>query len=121
MKIAFKKLDHVQISVPNGEVGRARDFYCGILGLKEVARPKDLIDVPGFWLEIADVCLHIATEDIKSASRRHPAFIVENIDEVKHYLISEGVKVKEDLKIEGIKRFSLYDFWDNRIELIEKE
>ena len=68
-----------------------------------------------------DIHLHIGTEKLEGKSKRHPAFEVENIKDIKAYLIYKGVFVKEDQKIPGINRFSFYDFWDNRIELIEKE
>jgi hypothetical protein len=43
------------------------------------------------------------------------------LNEVKEYLIKKGVQVKENTKIQGVNRFSIFDFWDNRIELLEKE
>tara|TARA_B110000091_G_C13353926_1_gene285492 strand:+ start:296 stop:427 length:132 start_codon:yes stop_codon:yes gene_type:complete len=43
------------------------------------------------------------------------------LKEVKDYLIKRGVQIKEDDKIPGIKRFSIFDFWHNRIELLERE
>jgi len=39
MKINFKRLDHVQLCVPEGEVENARTFYCEVLGLQEIERP----------------------------------------------------------------------------------
>jgi catechol 2,3-dioxygenase-like lactoylglutathione lyase family enzyme len=121
MKIDFQKINHVQICIPIGEEEKGREFYCGILGLKEIERPKSIRNIAGFWLEIADIHLHIGTEKIQGKSNRHPAFEVKNIEKVKEYLIHKGVKVKEEQKIPGIYRFSFYDYWDNRIELIQKE
>ncbi len=120
MKINFKKINHVQICIPLGEVEKGREFYCKILGLKEISRPSSLNHIEGFWLEIADIQLHIGTEKIEGKSKRHPAFEVEQIDLVKEFLVSKGVKIQEDDKIPGISRFSFFDFWNNRIELIEK-
>lgn len=121
MKINFTKINHVQICVPLGEEDRAREFYCNILGLKEIERPTALQMMGGFWLEIADLQLHIGTEQLEGRSKRHPAFEIENLEEVKTYLIKKGVRVKEDVKTPGMSRFSIYDFWDNRIELMEKK
>lgn len=120
MKINFQKINHVQICIPIGEEEKGREFYCGILGLKEIERPKSLSHMGGFWLEMANIHLHIGTENMEGKSKRHPAFEVKNIEEVKNYLIDKGVKVKEDVAIPGISRFSFYDYWDNRVELIEK-
>jgi hypothetical protein len=53
-------------------------------------------------------------------SKRHPAFEVDDVEGVRLYLESNGVKTRDEPLIEGLKRFSFYDPWNNRIELIEK-
>lgn len=121
MKISFKKINHIQICIPKGEENRGREFYCNILGLTEIEKPISLKKNGGFWLDIAGIQLHIGTETLEGKSKRHPAFEVESLNEVKEYLIEKGVRIKEDNKIPGINRFSIFDFWDNRIELMEKE
>ena len=121
MKIDFQKINHVQLCIPIGEEPKGREFYCGILGLKEIERPKSIRNIGGFWLEIADIHLHIGTEKLEGKSKRHPAFEVKNINKVKKYLIDKGVVVQEEKEIPGIDRFSFYDYWGNRIDLIEKE
>ena len=118
MKIKFKKINHVQLCVPIGEEEKAKEFYCDILGLEEIERPESLNNIAGFWLQIADISLHIGTENISGTSKRHPAFEVAYLNDVKRYLINCGVKITEDQKIPGINRFSFYDYWGNRIELI---
>ncbi|MBD0724742.1 glyoxalase [Flavobacterium sp. L1I52] len=120
MKIKFKKLDHVQVCIPIGEEERARNFYCNILGLQELERPKSIQNIAGFWLKIADISLHIGTENTEGISKRHPAFVVEDSILIKKYLIDKGVRIQEEQEIPGINRFSFYDPWNNRIELIEK-
>lgn len=119
MKINFKKINHIQICIPVNEEEKARELYCGILGLKEQKRPESIQNIGGFWLEIADISLHIGTEKMEGTSKRHPAFEVESLHQIKKYLIKNNVKISEDIKIPSINRFSLYDPWDNRIELIE--
>ena len=90
------------------------------MGLKEIPKPEALLKNGGFWVEIADIQLHIGTEDMEGKSKRHPAFEVENLSEVKAYLEEQGVQIKEDHKIPDIERFSFFDFWGNRIEFMEK-
>ena len=121
MKINFKRIDHIQISIPEGDVERARKFYVEILGLKEIERPASLKTEEGLWLIAGNTQIHISTENTINKSKRHPAFEIDDLDNVKNYLIEKGVKIMEQVKIEGIKRFSIYDYWDNRIELLEKE
>ncbi len=120
MKINFKRIDHVQLSILPGTVDQARVFYCDILGLKEIERPAELNHIEGFWAEMGNTRLHIAVEEQVCDTRRHPAFEVEDIEDVKSYLSQKGVKIKEDQKLPGLSRFSLMDPWGNRIELIER-
>ncbi|MEM6804541.1 MAG: VOC family protein [Bacteroidota bacterium] len=120
MKINFKKLDHIQICIPSGEEAKGRKFYCDILGLEEIEKPESLKKNGGFWLKIAGIQLHIGTEKAVGKSKRHPAFEVGKIEKIKEYLREQGIRIKEDDKIAGINRFSFFDFWDNRIELLQK-
>lgn len=121
MKIQFKRIDHVQICIPKGTEARGRAFYCGILGLDEIEKPEALKKNGGFWLKAGDIQIHIGTEDMAGKSKRHPAFEIENLEAVRAYLESNGVRVKENTPIPGVKRISIFDFWDNRIELLERE
>lgn len=122
MKIMFNRLNHVQICIPKGKEEIARDFYIGILGLEEIEKPESLKANGGFWLKIADIELHIGTEnmDEKSVGKRHPAFEVENLEEVRIYLENNQVNMKEDKPIPNVKRFSILDPFNNRIELLER-
>ncbi|WP_294215164.1 VOC family protein [uncultured Chryseobacterium sp.] len=119
--IKFKRLDHVQICIPKGQEDEARHFYSDIIGLTEIPKPEQLIPNGGLWYRIADIQLHIGTEDQISTSKRHPAFEVEDLDTVKEYLTGQKVKIKEEIQIPGQRRFSFIDPFDNRIELLEKE
>lgn len=119
MNIHFKKLDHIQICVPKGAEAKAREFYCNLLGLAEIEKPADLKANGGFWLKIADIQLHIGTENLENQSKRHPAFVVDRLDEVKSYLQKNNIRIKTDNPIPGYRRFSFYDPFNNRIELLE--
>ncbi|KAF0250148.1 MAG: glyoxalase/bleomycin resistance protein/dioxygenase [bacterium] len=119
MKIKFNRLNHVQISIPQGQEEKARLFYSKIIGLEEIEKPDELKSNGGLWFKIAGIELHIGVENNQSKSKRHPAFEVENIDQVKDYLVSRAVSIKEEIPVSGLKRFSFFDPFDNRIELIE--
>jgi len=121
MKITFKRLNHVQICIPKGAEADARKFYCDLLDLEEIEKPKDLKKNGGFWLKIADIELHIGTEDGENTSKRHPAFEIENLEEAKAYLRAAGIRIKEDNPLPRFYRFSFYDPFNNRIELLEKK
>ena len=47
MKIQFKRLDHVQICIPEGEEIEARRFYCDVLQLEEIEKPEYLKKMGG--------------------------------------------------------------------------
>lgn len=119
-KINFKKLDHIQICIPKGKENAARMFYTEILHLKEIPKPEALLSNGGLWYEIADIQLHIGTEDEINNSKRHPAFETENLSEVRKYLEDKMIKTQEEKEIPGVKRFSFYDPFGNRIEMLEK-
>jgi catechol 2,3-dioxygenase-like lactoylglutathione lyase family enzyme len=120
MKIRIKRLDHVQICIPFGEEEKAREFYTCVLGLEEIEKPDALKSNGGLWLKVADIQLHIGVEEIQGKSKRHPAFEVEDLESIREYLTESGVKTKDETPVPGLKRFSFFDPFGNRIELMEK-
>lgn len=120
MKIKFNRLNHIQMCIPHGQEDRGRDFYCGILGLLEIDKPDNMKANGGFWLEVADLQIHISTENMNSVSKRHPAFEVDDLNAVKTYLKDSAVRVFDQQNVDDFERFSLYDYWDNRIELMQR-
>jgi hypothetical protein len=120
MKINFQKLNHVQLCIPPGAEGRAREFYGELLGLREIEKPEPLRARGGLWFEVADIQLHIGVERDQSKSKRHPAFEVEDVEAVRAYLEQNGVRTKDEISLARIKRFSFFDPFDNRIELLER-
>jgi catechol 2,3-dioxygenase-like lactoylglutathione lyase family enzyme len=55
MAIEIETLHHVSLSVTDLE--RARAFYGGVLGLREIERPA--FDFPGAWFALGDRQLHL--------------------------------------------------------------
>ena len=121
MKIQFKRFDHVQVCIPRGTEDRAREFYGGLLGLAEIEKPEVLKRNGGMWYGVADVQLHVGVEETVAPSKRHPAFVVEDVAGVRAYLERNGVRTKDEPDIHGVvHRFSFFDPFDNRFELLEK-
>jgi catechol 2,3-dioxygenase-like lactoylglutathione lyase family enzyme len=118
--IDFKQLDHIQICIPSGKEDEARKFYTGIIGLTEIPKPSELIANGGLWYRVADIQLHIGTENEINKSKRHPAFEVGDLALVRKYLEECGVKIREEIQVLGQNRFSFFDPFGNRIELLEK-
>lgn len=121
MKVIFKRFDHVQVCIPRGAEGEAREFYGRLLGLEEIEKPDVLKKNGGLWYNVAGVQLHVGVEDAVAPSKRHPAFEVEDAAGVRTYLEQSGVRTKDEPDIPGVvHRFSLFDPFGNRIELLEK-
>ncbi len=118
--IRFKRLDHVQVCIPKGKEDEARHFYSNIIGLMEIPKPDALIPNGGLWYQLADIQLHIGTENETSKSKGHPAFEVSNLADARTHLERHGVPLSEEIQIPGQRRLSFFDPFDNRIELLEK-
>ncbi|MGP8215961.1 MAG: VOC family protein [Bacteroidia bacterium] len=119
--INFKRLNHLQICIPKGKEEEARRFYTYVLGLKEIPKPEALMPNGGLWYQVADMQLHIGTENEMYKSKRHPAFEVENLQAAREHLEMHMIPIKEEIPIPGQKRFSFTDPFGNRIELLEKD
>ena len=121
MKIKFERFDHVQVCIPRGTDAQAREFYGGLLGLEEIEKPEALKKNGGMWYSVAGVQLHVGVEDAVAPSKRHPAFDVADAAGVRAYLERHGVRTKDEPDIPGVvHRFSFFDPFGNRIELLEK-
>lgn len=120
MKINIRKLHHVQICIPPGTEDQAREFYGKVLGLEEIAKPKVERDSGGLWFQMADIQLHLGVEEARSTSKRHPAFEVEHLEEIKTYLREQRVRIKDETSIPNFNRFSFFDPFGNRIECLER-
>lgn len=119
MSIRITRLHHVQVCVPRGSEAEARDFYGRLLGLKEIEKPEALRPSGGLWFEAADIQLHVGVEDAVAPSKRHPAFEVEDVGGARSYLEANGVRTRDEPSVPGVSRFSFFDPFGNRIELME--
>lgn len=113
---------HVQVSIPVGAEDDARNFYCGILGLKEVPKPAALVGRGGFWLELEGFQVHFGTEDgiDRSRSKAHVAYRVDNLESWREKLTANGCDITEGIQIPGFERFEFRDPFGNRIEFLER-
>jgi GrpB-like predicted nucleotidyltransferase (UPF0157 family)/mannose-6-phosphate isomerase-like protein (cupin superfamily)/catechol 2,3-dioxygenase-like lactoylglutathione lyase family enzyme len=116
-------IHHVQITIPKGCEDEARHFYCQVLGLPEIPKPKSLIARGGFWLQAGDRQVHIGVEDEveRRASKAHVAYEVSNLDTYTDKLMAGGINAVEAPKIPGYKRIEFRDPFGSRLELIQIE
>ncbi|MGG4267107.1 VOC family protein [Peribacillus simplex] len=120
MPFIFKSIDHIQLAAPKGSEDTARNFFKNILGFDEVEKPEELKKRGGVWFEFGNYQIHIGIEEpFYPAKKAHPAFEIENIEELKKHLITNGIEVIEDDKRPGAKRFYISDPFGNRMELLE--
>lgn len=113
-------LDHVQLAMPEGGEDKARTFYAGLLGLQEVAKPANLAGRGGCWFACGDVRVHLGVaKDFVAATKAHPAFVVDDLPELRKRLETAGCHVVEDEPLEGYHRFYVYDPFGNRIEMMQ--
>ena len=120
MPFIFKSIDHIQLAAPKGSEETARKFFKNILGFDEVEKPEELKKRGGVWFEFGNYQIHIGIEEpFYPAKKAHPAFEIENIEELKKHLVTNSIDVIEDDKLPGAKRFYISDPFGNRMELLE--
>jgi catechol 2,3-dioxygenase-like lactoylglutathione lyase family enzyme len=118
--MTLQALDHVLLAMPTARENDARAFYEGLLGIPEKAKPPHLAPRGGCWFEDGNVKIHLGVEnDFKPARKAHPAFIVDNLQELVGNLEREGYRVVEDIPLEGFDRKYVDDPFGNRIELMQ--
>ncbi|WP_188192668.1 glyoxalase [Nonomuraea sp. SYSU D8015] len=112
----IKALHHVQLSAPKGSEPLLRDFYAGVLGLREVPKPAALAQRGGAWFRGEGVEIHLGIEeDFRPARKAHPAFLVDDLDA---YAARLPGAVPDDL-LPGFRRIYVSDPVGNRIELLQ--
>jgi catechol 2,3-dioxygenase-like lactoylglutathione lyase family enzyme len=118
----IKAVNHVQVSIPVGSEGQARDFYCRVLGMTEVPKPESLAGRGGFWLELDNFQIHFGTEDEidRSRSKAHVAYTVEDLEHWRIQLTEAGVAIIDGIPIPDHKRFEFRDPFGNRVEFLQK-
>jgi catechol 2,3-dioxygenase-like lactoylglutathione lyase family enzyme len=118
--VTILRLDHIQLAIPAGGEEKGRAFYAGLLGLEEVEKPANLAGRGGCWFVAGDVQVHLGVAgDFVAASKAHPAFVVDDLSELRKRLETAGCPVVEDEPLEGYHRFYVYDPFGNRIEMMQ--
>lgn len=120
MTINFTGIDHVQIAAPKGSEDEARNFFIDVIGMKEIPKPSNLAKKGGVWFKCGNHQLHIGIqEDFFPAKKAHPAFHVENIEDLRNKIQKSGFVTDPGDTLEGANRFYVNDPFGNRIEFIK--
>ncbi|NJL92641.1 MAG: glyoxalase [Anaerolineae bacterium] len=112
---------HVQLSAPPGCEPDARAFYVGVLGLEEIAKPRELRHQGGIWLRTPQLDIHISprVDDTLPGPHRHLALRVVDIEAWRIKLQIAGVRIEAAEDVAGWARFFCFDPFSNKLELLE--
>lgn len=115
------QLHHAQVSIPKESEGQAREFYCEVLGLKEIPKPDSLKGRGGFWVELGKFQIHFGVEDNidRNATKAHLAYQVSDLAIWKEKLTQRGIKILDGIPIPKVERFEFRDPFGNRIEFLQ--
>ena len=115
-------LDHVQLAIPAGEEGRCDDFYVGLLGFLVLEKPSVLAARGGRWYQRDAAIVHLGVDPhFAPATKAHPAFVVDDYEELVARLSDAGVAIRPDDTIPGRRRCHVDDPVGNRVELIDSK
>jgi len=116
--VRVERLDHVTVNVT--DVDRAKGFYTGVLGLREVPRPASFT-FPGAWYALGPgpVLLHLVRQETSDPpASRHFAIWTADVHAAGRALAAAGCSVRWDrTKIPGVDRFFTNDPDGNLIEI----
>ena len=111
-------LDHVQVACPAGSEDALRDFYAGVLGMREKPKPPLLAARGGVWFRAGSCEIHCGVElDFVPARKAHPGITVSDVDLAAARIAAAGRPVHWDDAVPGLRRFHTQDPVGNRIEL----
>lgn len=114
-------LHHFAIPMPVGNEAKAREFYGGVLGLVEVAKPKRLAVDGGVWFGLPDGRhVHLqSSAQFEPLRHPHPALMVADVNSAAKELETSGHPPRWDERWDGVRRFFVADPFGNRIEIVE--
>ncbi|MBD8838058.1 glyoxalase [Paenibacillus sp. CFBP 13594] len=115
-------LDHIQLAAPEGCEAEACHFFNNLLGWTEIPKPEILRKRGGVWFECGRHQVHIGVQkDFIPATKAHPAFHVQHLDQLRDHLIYNQIHIVDDeaRADEGVRRFYINDPFGNRLEFLE--
>lgn len=116
--IRFTHLDHCSVIIT--DVAKARAFYAGVLGLKEIPKPKTF-DFVALWFQLEDgQTIHLLQKSQPDTrSPRHFALRVADVKAAREHFRAHSVEIQETGPIPHCDRFFVFDPDGNRIEVIQ--
>ena len=115
--LRVQHIDHVSVLVT--DVAKARAFYRDVLGLKEIAPPREF-DFVALWFDLGGgQALHLLQKPTADTqSPRHFCLHVADAVAARKHFAQRGVPTEETTKVAAADRFFVRDPDGNRIELL---
>src|ERR1043165_2136716 len=114
------RLSHVNVTMPPGGEEAAREFYSGLLGLREIPKPDVMRARGGVWFDAGGLDVHLSADAQHEGvdAQRHFGLECAAVDGLRERLKASGVVIDEGRPAPW-KRFFVRDPFGNRIELHE--
>jgi catechol 2,3-dioxygenase-like lactoylglutathione lyase family enzyme len=114
-------VNHVQVNVPHADLERAREFYVGFMGMREIPRPG-MFKSKGIWMHAGQFEMHIGVEEgvDRKLTRAHVAYEVNDLNAWRTKVGDAGCEMHSQPLIPGYDRFQFRDPFGNNIELIAR-
>ncbi|CAN5620279.1 VOC family protein [soil metagenome] len=117
MKYTFTHIDHCTVIVTDAV--RTRHFYGTLLGLTEIAPPREF-DFLAIWYDLGGSYLHLLVKPLPDTpSPRHFCLRVDDLAAARRDLTSKGLAIADTVKIAAADRFFIADPDGNRIEILQ--
>lgn len=118
---SFARVDHVQLAIPAGGEERCREFWGGLLGLAELAKPPALAVRGGCWFQGPGFQVHLGVEaEFRPALKAHPGFEIDGLARLAEVLEANGHTVTWSDDVPGQERFHTLDPFGNRLEFLHR-
>jgi catechol 2,3-dioxygenase-like lactoylglutathione lyase family enzyme len=119
---SVKRLQHTSVPMPPGGEDRARAFYGGVLGMREIPKPSTL-DQNLVWFaanEDGDE-VHVFQEENlgPNSAAQHLCLEVDDLEAFRGRLAEGGYSPRTPETINNRPRLFVRDPFDNLLELVE--
>jgi len=114
------RLTHINVTMPKGCEDKARVFYAGLLGLREIPKPEPIRIRGGVWFDAGGLDVHVSVEENRTGPDNYRHFGLEcaDVENLRAKLKAAGV-VTNDGRTVPWRRFFVNDPFGNRIEIHE--
>jgi len=120
--VRLRGLQHVSSPFPDGRQDDVRRFYRELLGLREIAVPRTLVEGRLVWFSGGQgLELHFFPGVTDGASLRHFCLDVEDLEDTRRRLTEAGREPFDDTPIPNRPRFFCRDPFGNLIEFTSIE